>query len=414
MQKVSNNEAWEHIFEDLKILDRITLEGYFDISADEIKKRDGKEARLMTKVDHKEHLPKVMQENSLSILAIRNGMYRIAKTDPFIYIKQEPQCEIITVKQPKDILTIDPLNLKSESAALDIANLSGMLSEVFGEDTQLTIRGRLRGELSFSLNRIVYEVEGVQIEVDGGYEGQNTINLIEAKIGYRNNINIRQLLYPELFWKKQLQGQRKKIKSFVFYYQNDVFRFIPFYYDGEVITALHDEEKAFRFERESDFSLDDLKENSSILVNRNVPFPQADDFEKVHAIFLNIASEEHPTKISVMNEFDIVLRQYDYYLNVLKWMNICQEQSSEIVLTEQGEYLLSLNIEKRMEEFARIIFSEPICFHQLKNIEQNKDDFESYNLSKSTVERRLQSVRAWIRYFNSFFKKGSPKQGTLF
>ena len=80
MDKISNNDAWSNIFEDLRVLDRITTSKYFDISADEIKRRDDKEARLMTKVDHREHLPKVMAENSLSILAIKNGLYRIAKT----------------------------------------------------------------------------------------------------------------------------------------------------------------------------------------------------------------------------------------------------------------------------------------------------------------------------------------------
>ncbi|MDH4945416.1 hypothetical protein [Sulfurimonas sp. C5] len=414
MHKVSNNEAWEHIFDDLKILGSIEKNGFFDISAEEIKKRDGKEARLMTKVDHKEHLPKVMQENSLSILAIQNGMYRIAKTDPFIYIQQEPQCKIRVIQQPKDLLSIDPLNLKSESAALDIAMVSGMMDEVFQEETQLTIRGRLRGELSFTLNGITYDVEGVQIEVDGGYEGQSTVNLVEAKIGYRNNINIRQLLYPELFWKKQLQGQRKEIKSFIFYYQDDIFRFIPFYYDGNTSRVLDAEEKAFRFERKSSFTLNDLEENSKILVDRDIPFPQANDFEKVHAVFLKIANTQHPTKMEVMGEFDIVARQYDYYLNVLKWMGVCTEFQGELCLTERGEYLLSLNIEKRLEEFVRIIFSEPICFAQLKGKKQNENDFESYGLQGTTIERRLQTVRSWIKYFNRFFIKGVPKQGTLF
>ena len=46
MERISNNEAWSNIFDDLRILDRITTDSYFDISADEIKRRDGKEARL--------------------------------------------------------------------------------------------------------------------------------------------------------------------------------------------------------------------------------------------------------------------------------------------------------------------------------------------------------------------------------
>ncbi len=407
MKNISNNDAWDNIFEDLHILDEITKHKFFDITADEIKKRDGKEARLMTKVDHREHLPKVMKNNDLSILAIKNGLYRIAKTDPFIDINKTPQCDIKVIEQPKNIITIDPLNLKSESASLDIANVSGMLYEVFGEDTALTIRGRLRGNLDFNLGSIPYNVNGVQIEVDGGYEGQSSVNLIEAKIGYRGNINIRQLLYPELFWKHQLKGQRKEVKSFVFYYQDDIFRFIPFKYDGIMITALHDEEKAFTFNRESTFNLSHVEKSDKLLVNENVPFPQADDFEKIHAILLNIEKEDCPSKLSIVGNFDIELveRQYDYYFNVLRWMNLCEYKDGCIYLTEQGQFILSLNIEKRMEEIARIIFSEPICYNVLKGIEQDTSDFTRYKISGSTIGRRLSSIRSWIKYFNNFFDK---------
>ncbi|MFT7860607.1 MAG: hypothetical protein ABXS93_06695 [Sulfurimonas sp.] len=414
MQTLSKNEAWEYLFDDLSILSHIEQNGYFDISAEQIKGIVAKEPRLMTKVDHRENLPEIMQKNSLSILAIKNGMYRIAPTDPFISIEQEPQCEVKIIEQPKDILTIDPLNLKSESAALDVAMISGMLDEVFGEATKLTIRGRLRGELTFRLNGISYEVDGVQIEVDGGYEGSATVNLIEAKIGYRNNINIRQLLYPELVWKEELKGQRKEVKSFIFYYQDDIFRFIPFYDDGREMLALNEQEKAFRFERTSSFALNDLEESQTILVDRSIPFPQANDFEKIHAIFLNIAKEQHPTKASVGEDFDIVERQYDYYINVLKWMQLCFEEGHELVLSDRGQHLLTLNIEKRMEEFARIVFSEPICYAQLKGLKQNEVEFKAYNLSGTTIKRRMQSIRSWIKYFNGFFTKGVPKQGTLF
>ena len=405
MAKISHNDAWNNIFEDLKILDKLTTQKFFDISADEIKKRDGKEARLMTKIDHKEHLPTIMRAHDLSILAIENGLYRIAKTDPFIEISKEPQCAIKVIEPPKEIQTIDPLNIKSESAALDIANIAGMLTEVFEEQTKLTVRGRLRGDLAFMLQEIPYKIQGVQIEVDGGYEGRDGLHLVEAKIGYRSNINIRQLLYPELFWRAKLKSCNKKVHSYLFYYQDDIFRFIPFCYKDQSFSMLHQHEKAFRFSRSSSFDLSSLQAPRSIMVHENIPFPQADDFEKVHAIFLNIGKENCQSKIDIIGDFDLVLvaRQYDYYFNVLRWMGLCESQNGCIKLTAEGERLLSLNIEQRMEAFARIIFSEPICFHELKGLPQNEVDFLRYKISGSTIQRRLQTIRAWIRYFEHFF-----------
>ncbi len=89
MAKVSNHVSWENIFAEYSILTTVKKSGYFDITADQIKAVDGKEARLMTKIDFRESLPKVMREEGLSILAIENGLYRIAKNDPFIDIKED-------------------------------------------------------------------------------------------------------------------------------------------------------------------------------------------------------------------------------------------------------------------------------------------------------------------------------------
>lgn len=398
---VTNNEAWENIFRDLKILDYLYKNPYFDITADEIKKRDGKEARLMTKIDHREHLPKIMLENNLSILAIKNGLYRIAHTNPFINIEQTPQCEILKIPAPKNIFSINPFNIRSESEALDIAYISGMLKDVFKENTFLTIRGRLRGELDFELNNIPYKVDGVQIEVDGGYEGEKFLHLIEAKIGYRSNINIRQLLYPELFWKNTINN--KSVKSYIFYYQDNIFRFIPF--DVTKLCAIHEEERAFEFYSSNNFSLQNLQEPKQSLINPQAPFPQADDFERIHSMFISLSSSETITKSEALGDFDLVDRQFDYYLNTLVWLGVLEIEESLILITPKGKKLLTLSYKERLEELAKIIFSDPICFEILKTQNYNPQDFiKSYRIkSSSTMKRRSQSIQSWIRYFNQIF-----------
>jgi hypothetical protein len=88
MSKISTNKSWENIFNRFDIFNEISRNKYFDITADQIKAVDGKEARLMTKVDFRENLPPIMLEENLSILAVKNGLYRIAKNDPFININK--------------------------------------------------------------------------------------------------------------------------------------------------------------------------------------------------------------------------------------------------------------------------------------------------------------------------------------
>ena len=402
--KISTNESWNNIFEKHNILQKIQLEGYADITADQIKEVDGKEARLMTKVDFRENLPSVMSDHGLSILAIKNGLYRIAKNDPFIDIDEKISTKIIEIDPPSNITTIDPFNIKSESGALDIAYISKMCDRVFGEDSFLSIRGRLRGDLNFNIDSTPYTIDGVQIEVDGGYEGEKSIHLVEAKIGFRNNINIRQLLYPQLYWQKELRGS-KKIKSYIFYLQNDIFRFIPYVYDGKVGYANHKEEKAFKFTGiDTKFSIFDVVIDES-LVDSTIPFPQADKFEKVHDMMLVISQNNCINKYELNLEFDLVSRQIDYYLNVLKWLKLCNDEGECIKLTKRAELIISLPFKKRIEELCKIVFSEPIVNNFLHNKPVTEDMYEKYRMnSQSTRQRRLQTIGSWINYFEDILK----------
>jgi len=246
-KKISNNESWINIFEKFNIIEKIKKEGFFLISADDIKSVDGKEARLMTKYDFRKQIPKILRENNLSLLAIKNGVYKIAKTDPFLDIKKINLKKLIELDIPKNFITIDTENIKSETQALNIAKIGGMLDILFEEkEYELSIGGRERANLSFELNNIFYDIKGVQIEVDGGYESKKRIHLIEAKIGESKDMNIRQLLYPLLYYREKTQN-KKEVCSYVFFYNKGYYRFIPYYYDGIVGYFDYKKEKVFKF-----------------------------------------------------------------------------------------------------------------------------------------------------------------------
>jgi len=404
-KSVDFNRAWVNIFDRYNLLNTVKLFGYVDITAEQIKAVDGKEPRLLTKIDFRENLPEIMQNEQLSILAIKNGLYRIAKNDPFIDLNEELPNQIIEVTAPNNILTLDPFNVKSESGALDIAYIAGICREVFEEDTFLTIRGRLRGNLDFNINQVPYNINGVQIEVDGGYEGFYGVHIIEAKIGFRNNINIRQLLYPQLYWQNR-PGYAKQVKTYIFYLHNDIFRFIPYIYDGNIGYADHTQEKAFRFVKPSNpnYSIYSIPINN-FMVNTNVPFPQADKFEKVMDMLFVIARSNGCLSKQELNlEFDLVSRQIDYYLNVLKWLMVCEEKNGCIVLTERGKFIVELPFKERLWELAKIVFAEPI-FNNILHQRTIDNLFFRYGVkSQSTQNRRLQTVNAWISYFKRFLQ----------
>ena len=402
---ISRDAAWKNIFDRYRLLSKIRSEGYVDLSADAIKAVDGKEPRLMTKVDFRENLPSIMRQEGLSILAIQNGLYRIAKNDPFIDVSRAIATPIESIALTDDIVTIDPFTIQSESAALDIATISAMTHKVFGEATHLTVRGRLRGDLSFGIDGVAYDVSGVQIEVDGGYEGSASLHLIEAKIGFKNNINIRQLLYPQLYWQKKV-GAYKGVKSYLFYLHDDIFRFIPYCYDGRIGYLDHTKERAFRFvtQERTPFTLATLQPKG-VAVDESVPFPQADSFEKVHDMLLHIARAKETTKEELLLAFDLVPRQIDYYFNVLRWLRLVWQDSRGIGLSKQGEVMVALAFVDRIRALATLCFSEPIvfCYYHKKPISDAL--FARYKMhSHTTQKRRLQSIASWIDYFEKILE----------
>jgi len=75
--KSKNDIAWEELFEKHGIINEIMNNGYFEITSKQINKF--REARLMTKFDHKSNLPQLFERNKLSILPITRGSYVISQ-----------------------------------------------------------------------------------------------------------------------------------------------------------------------------------------------------------------------------------------------------------------------------------------------------------------------------------------------
>lgn len=406
------DKAWQLVFQKKPVLKEVRSKGFFEITADELKALTKEEPRLIAKIDFREHLPEVMKAEGLSLLAVADGIYRVGGFNPYIDIEEKIQAKKIeTTKFPDNIITLNPAKIAHESALLDAAFVSGIMDEVFQEKVLLTIRGRSRfPKFNVSLNGVFLAVDGVQIEVDGGYEGRKAIHLVEAKIGSRNNINIRQLAYPHMAWESVL-ANKKQVLSYVCFYQEPNLRFIPIVKIGADWVADHGKERVFVFEKEA--ALDLLKIQPTQLAKLPVldaPFPQANDFEKVLAILAILArNPQGMTRDELFEDFDIDKRQHDYYGNVLKWLGLAEfERSSGIKPTRFGSDVALLSHAAKITKFAEIIFSEPIFNYALRNGTSSipKQLWVRWRVDPdlSTAPRRLGTVEAWIKYFKKFDK----------
>ncbi len=423
MSKSENDLAWEKILDELVAAEReIDKKGHCDIESKDIKKH--REPRLACKIDYRQNTPNPLKKENLSVLAIKNGCYRLARTDPFVNINQK-QCRDSRSPDhfslPPHIQALTPQNISSESKALDAAYVSGMLNDVAGDRLSPVLRGReYCKRIGFSLpdreisRSVSYEIEKVQLEVDGGYEGQTGIHLFEAKLALSDNMNLRQLLYPQLHYGKLFKGQ-KEVKSYVMFYEQGrgYFHFLRFRAEYGTFRFSNYRRCSLEEEASLNFSWADLRtiEVDLYKTGHGAPFPQADRIDKVFALFLKLSERGPLTKEELFFTYNIVPRQYDYYLNALRWMGLVEEVSdakeAKYRLTSEGARIAKKTEKGVLREMAKIVFSNDLCNRFVLNVDPDiSKAIKSRNGlggSDSTFRRRIQTIKSWKRYFQEIF-----------
>lgn len=216
-----SNESWEKIFDDLNISHHNFDQDPFLLSAENIKrscqnfKKTGqKEVRILCKQDTREDIPDIFRKYGLFLLPIKNGSYALIKGEGYIDIP--PINGKTAVYKSKLDFSLDTAKIgDSEMQHLDYAYAASLI-RTFTNDPSLvlTIRGRkYTPGFSFNVGKHKIDVNGVQTEVDAGYEGKEQIVLIEAKNSGVSNVIIRQLYYPFRQWQT---NTKKKVVTLFF------------------------------------------------------------------------------------------------------------------------------------------------------------------------------------------------------
>ena len=132
MSKSKNDLAWEKIFEKHLILDKLKNLDYFLISSSDI--NEFREARLMTKFDHRSQIPKIFEKNKLSILPVSRGNYIIGEFEIFHDFTQgKDNVEIKKVPFPTFLESLNPEEITSEATAINCAIIAGIIQNFTGE-----------------------------------------------------------------------------------------------------------------------------------------------------------------------------------------------------------------------------------------------------------------------------------------
>ena len=475
------DEAWETIFQRKRneIESALKNKGYFDISPNEIKNLTGQEPRLITKFDHKSSLPKILDKLNLSLLSVSNRSYRLAHTNPFLTISKLEQPLTIFVSPSIELTTITKIT--NEADALHFAYASGVIhfisawlhsryvspplvkNKFLEEIMSAFLSGRWRRDhndmssplptatgrrgathISFHLPEIVttsraipYEVSGTQIEVDAGFESQEQVLLIEAKMGAVETISLRQILYPLLHYNAVINniGDLSALKNalppspYVNPFKRFIFSLLMTYEPSteEIRFSLYDPRQSppmyelpFIFKRQdSSENWRKLKEEVLRLpVNIRVcdyeaPYPQADSMPRIIATLLSLYELGGTATVDeIFSNQDISTRQYDYYVNILIWLRLAKRLDGMVALNADGEELCKMGPHRRLAEIYKRAAADPLVNFALRN-RHHLPQFNNQinNLfdqipnserisSMKTRQRRWQTIKSWAEYFD--------------
>jgi hypothetical protein len=415
-----NDAAWQKVFEALDLASGLRDRGFCCLTADELKAHGRREPRLMAKMDTLRDRPAVFEEHQVNLFPVRNGRYVLFK-DPGnrTYFRFGGALDQVLPQRhfsPIDLGRFDTFpagDQVSESQAIDFAFVAGLLQRFFGEaKVHLTIRGRLFSE-RFAFRPPAaeqdIEVSKVQIEVDAGYEGADAIFLLEAKVGRRDDFNIRQLYYPFLNWSAK---SRKRIVPIFLTFTNGQyflteFAFAPRFGDLSIVRT-----ECWSINDSPIADIDWPRLFREVACESEAaPFPQADDLDKVVDL-VKLAGSGLADKTQFAEFFEFDERQGDYYANAAKYLGLLERDGHGFQLTELGAAFNRLTARaERTTCIARQFLKRPALrrivellaarnylLASLGEEEISGIIAESARLNPTTARRRALTARVWMAW----------------
>ena len=414
-----NDIAWEQIFEKRRILDKIESEGRVSIASEDINRF--REARLMTKFDHRSQLPKLFISNNLSILPTSRGSYEIGAFETFCDFNKE-ETEIVPVEFPNFLESIDYKYITSEATAINCAFVSKILQDFTNEENLLpTVSGRMSSSIfDFKINSnkgaVKINVDNSQIEIDGGYEGDSSLNLIEAKNYISDDFLIRQLYYPYRLWSDKVS---KQVRPIFLTYSNGIFHLREYEFtEAEFYNSIQLVKQKKYTVRDGVINVEAIQnilDSIRAVKEPDLPFPQADSFERVINLCELLKQKGFLCKEDITQNYDFDSRQTDYYSNAAKYLGLIEfvRENNRIgcILTKTGARIFNMSIVDRQLEFVKLILSHSPFKNTLK-LYFDKGEIPSKNEiveimkeaklhkvgSDETYKRRASTVISWTNW----------------
>jgi len=224
---MNTSEIWSQIVNETGLTHHNFSNGPFYVPHKQIKQivstidapNNKKEIRILGYQATRESRPQYFSDNNLFLMPASNKEWVVIQGEGYIDIP-EINSDAIPVKTKLDF-KIESFSVGiSEMQYLDFAFVHGITQQFLEDESiELTVRGRKRTpHFNYFVNGVEVKCEGVQTEVDAGYEGKNSLTLIEAKSSKIKNEIIRQLYFP---FRKWLMDIKKPIRNVFFQFEEN-------------------------------------------------------------------------------------------------------------------------------------------------------------------------------------------------
>ncbi|WP_143461372.1 type II restriction enzyme [Levilactobacillus enshiensis] len=449
--KANKNEVWQEIFDidGDKISDSLEKNGYFDITAPELKefsnKLNGPDVRNLAKFDRSYSLPAPFKTGVSDIKHFINIMplgyidkvytYRLGRFNAYANLDIDENKEPELIKFP-NVQTITPETIPSENTYIDAAFSSGMLNKALqdgGSQFLPVLHGRMgSGPMEFNIGTDhpqKLSVNSAQIEIDATFENDRSIVIIEAKAVPEADFLVRQLYYP--YYVIRNRGVTKPVRPAFLsllagtYYFNEYKFTDPNNYSTIKMVS----QRSYRFFDNSPITLGDIveiyNETKTILEPKSIVFPQANSYLKLvktltllnDAYFDEDNDSQGLHKRDIASVFGYAERQGDYYGNLILYLNLCVKQGDSYLINENGRTLLreldtnegkiSLITLLLQHHPFRVVFKYLLDNPQKRTHALSADDkkilagqvkpFLNTDYNDSTMKRRIESTDALVR-----------------
>ncbi len=162
-------------------------------------------------------------------------------------------------------------------------------------------------------------------------------------------------------------------------------------------------------------NIQNILERIQVVEEPELPFPQADSFERIINLCELLKQREFICKDDITQNYDFDRRQTDYYSNAAKYLGLVEvrseNQQTGCYLSKNGIRIFNLPIIERQLEFVKLILSHSV-FKNTLNLYFEKGDvptkdeiveiMENAQLYKinsdHTYKRRASTIISWINW----------------